>query len=79
MICILTDYLNELQHIYIVVEESTNMAEYTASWQSAVWEQPQNVIFETIIRGLKNDVFIRTKYKIRIIDIQFNSKRKRIW
>ena len=50
---ILNNYL-----IFTVVKVTLNMAEYATSWQSN-WrsEQPKNVNFEPIIRGLKNDSF----------------------
>ena len=50
---ILNNYL-----IFTVVKVTLNMAEYATSWQSN-WksEQPKNVNFEPIKRGLENDIF----------------------
>ena len=44
--------LGSLLYIYIVVEVAKNMAEYVIGSQRS--EQPKNVNFEPIIRGLKN-------------------------
>ena len=54
----------------IVVEVTLNMVEYG----SQRLEQPQNVNFEPIIRGLKSDIL---KCKIRFIYVGFNCKRKK--
>ena len=38
-------------------------------------EQPKNVNFESIVRGLKRDILIGTQSKIRFIRIRFNGKK----
>ena len=42
-----------LYHVYMVIEMTMNMAEY-GSQRS---DQPENINFEQIIRGLKSDIF----------------------
>ena len=60
-----------MYNLFIVVEVTMNVAEY-GSQRS---DQPENVNFEPIIRGLKSDIFTETKCEIRFICEGFNCKR----
>ena len=50
-------------YVLIVDEVTMNMAEYGCRLS----QQPANVNFKPIIRGLKSDIFTGTKCKIRFI------------
>ena len=50
-----------------------------AEYGSQRTEQPENVNFEPIIRGLKSDILTWNKCKIHFLYVRFKCKRKKKW